>query len=250
MTRDVNRRSCRWPLLTEASVAEVSFDVFLQGWSSASCYGGNRAAPSAWLVPHSTFTSLWCIYLKQSGIFSFFFFPQDISRFLIPLNKDLFCVAACDWRRQAFISCPLRYIPDHDSVFSKVCESERGIRRPDLRVSEWVETLGFHQLVGGWLGSALPEWSSSALSQSESSYWPWCGAKTWIIWVRTATDSLTLILMKYCHGPHLSICQLYLHVSILYIWLPFCHFLFTCPFFCLPHNYGHLKWGGSWLVVE
>lgn len=39
----------------------------------------------------------------------------------------------------------------------------------------------FHQLLGGWLGSALPEWSSSALSQSESSYRPWFKGKTWII---------------------------------------------------------------------
>lgn len=31
----------------------------------------------------------------------------------------------------------------------------------------------FHQWPAGWLGSALPEWSSSVLSQSESSYRPW-----------------------------------------------------------------------------
>lgn len=36
----------------------------------------------------------------------------------------------------------------------------------------------FHQLPVGWLGSALPEWSSSVLSQSESSYRPWWGGKT------------------------------------------------------------------------
>lgn len=36
----------------------------------------------------------------------------------------------------------------------------------------------FHQLCGAWLGSTLPEWSSSALSQSESSYRPWFHRKT------------------------------------------------------------------------
>ena len=38
---------------------------------------------------------------------------------------------------------------------------------------ERVELSCFHQLDGAWLGSALHEWSSSALSQSESSYRPW-----------------------------------------------------------------------------
>lgn len=36
----------------------------------------------------------------------------------------------------------------------------------------------FHQLPAGWLGSTLPEWSSSVLSQSESSYRPWLEEKT------------------------------------------------------------------------
>lgn len=45
---------------------------------------------------------------------------------------------------------------------------------------EWAEVSDFHQLLGAWLGSALPEWSSSALSQSESSYRPWFHGKTWI----------------------------------------------------------------------
>lgn len=73
---------------------------------------------------------------------------------------------------------PLCNVPDHDSVSSKVCKSERGIHRPDVWVLQWVEVSDFHQLVGGWLGSALPELSSSALSQSESSYRPWFGGKT------------------------------------------------------------------------
>lgn len=56
-------------------------------------------------------------------------------------------------------------------VYSLFRWSESCIQSPSPSVQ-------FHQLPVGWLGSALPEWSSSVLSQSESSYRPWWGGKT------------------------------------------------------------------------
>lgn len=51
-------------------------------------------------------------------------------------------------RTQAFVSC--------FSAISLIM-TKRGIHRLDLWVFEWAEVSDFHQLLGGWLGSALPE---------------------------------------------------------------------------------------------
>lgn len=69
---------------------------------------------------------------------------------------------------------------------------------------EWAEVSDFHQLLGAWLGSALPEWSSSALSQSESSYRPWFHGKTWIIhisWLEQAFFSTRHFIVSFLWGP-------------------------------------------------
>lgn len=93
--------------------------------------------------------------------------PSDvfISNASIPVLRD--CLVICFVLLLHFLH--FWNVPDYDSAFSGVCKRHGGIQGPDL----WVEASCFHQLAGGWLGSAMPEWSNSALSQSESSYRPW-----------------------------------------------------------------------------
>lgn len=59
----------------------------------------------------------------------------------------------------------------------------------------------FHQLFGAWLGSTLPEWSNSALSQSESSYRPWFHRKTKLAGEYRAVISIRHNFKSLCPAP-------------------------------------------------
>ena len=175
---DEKRRGWLWLMST------TSLDRGLRRWGVRT---EEAAAPSAPLLPRFTFTSLRCIHLKQNVHVSVSSVSEGFWSHSHIFPVDLFWAAARG-----------RFLPSRLSAASRIptqAFSKWGRSRPsEVRPAGvwwagrrcWVLS---HQLAGGWLGSALPEWSSSALSQSESSYRPW----SWIIWVRTATGSLTWI---------------------------------------------------------